>query len=334
MKAGAAVALAVLAVLAAIGIGLATGSVARPSPTPNRVTLTFTPAPTPSPTPYDEAALLRQPLSGGCATAGGIWVITNGGGLLRFDGTSWAQVDGTLRSLVRAACGTNAAYGVGLVGAFLVGDEQTRQIRAIDITTEDLIGVAALPEGAFMVGSRGAVFVLDHGDIQPYAHGIDEDLFGVVAFSLQSAWAVGDHGITYRLDQRGWNPIGSGQTKALRAVAATTPSNAVAVGDGGTIVTYANGWLAAKSGVDVTLRDVIVTPGLWIVGDKGTLLTTTRLPPPAVPFRKVDIGTACDLVSVFARSSEVWVIGHDALGGGGVWRLRDDGTVAQHFGGC
>jgi hypothetical protein len=331
MRAGAAVALAVLAVLAAIGIGLASGLVARPSPTPNRVSVTFTPAPTPSPTPYDEAALLRQPLSGGCATAGGIWVVTNGGGLLRYDGTRWAQVDGTLRSLVRAACGTNAAYAVGLVGAFLISDEQTRQIRATDITTEDLFGVAPLPDGALIVGSRGAVFVLDNGDVQPYARGIDEDLFGVVAFSLQSAWAVGDHGITYRLDQRGWNPIGSGQGLALRAVAASTPANAVAVGDGGTIVTYVNGWLAAKSGVDVTLRDVIVSPSLWIVGDKGTLLTTAR--DPAAPFRKVDIGTACDLISVFARKDEVWVVGRGGLGGG-VWRLRDDGTVAQHFGGC
>jgi hypothetical protein len=183
-----------------------------------------------------------------------------------------------------------------------------------------------------MVGSRGAVFVLDNGDIQPFAQGIDEDLFGVVAFSLQSAWAVGDHGITYRLDQRGWSAIGSGQAKALRAVAATTAANVVAVGDGGTIVSYVNGWLPAASGVDVTLRDVIVTPGVWIVGDKGTLLTTA--PVPAAPFRKVDIGTACDLVSVFARNSEVWVVGRDAVGGGGVWRLRGDGTVAQHFGGC
>jgi hypothetical protein len=332
MKAGAAAALAVLAVLAAIGIGLASGRIARPSPTPIQVSATSSPAPSPIPTPYDEASLFRQPLSGGCATSAGIWVVTNGGGLLRYDGSQWAKVDGTLRSLVHAACGTNAAYGVGLVGALLVGDEQTRQIRATDITTENLYGIAALPAGALMVGSRGAVFVLDNGDIQPYAQGIDEDLFGVVAFSLQSAWAVGDRGITYRLDQRGWNPVGSGQTKTLRAVAASTPANAVAVGDAGTVVMYADGWIASKSGVDVTLRDVIVSPSLWIVGDRGTVLTAT--PVAAAPFRKVDIGTPCDLVSVFARGNEVWVIGHDELGGGGVWQLRADGTVARHFGGC
>ena len=331
LRASVAATLGILFVLAAVGIGLATGRVARPSPTPARVSVTFTPAPTPSPTPYDEAAVFRgQPLSGGCATTGGVWIVTNGGGLLRYDGTQWAQVDATLRSLTRVSCGTNAAYGIGFLGAVLVADEQTRQIRSTDVTTEDLFGVAALPNGALMVGTAGSVFILDSGDIQPFAKGIDENLFGVVAFSLQSAWAVGDGGITYRLDQRGWNPVGSGQTNTLRAVAATTPATALAVGDKGTIVTYASGWQVANSGVDVTLRDVIVDPGVWIVGDKGTVLTTSGVP--ATPFKRVDIGTTCDLISVFSRGGDVWVVGRGAIGGG-VWRLRN-GAVAQHFGGC
>jgi photosystem II stability/assembly factor-like uncharacterized protein len=182
-----------------------------------------------------------------------------------------------------------------------------------------------------MVGTRGAVYVLDNGDIQPYAQGIDEDLFGVVAFGLQSAWAVGDQGITYRLDQRGWAPIGSGQGKPLRAIAATTPANAVAVGDAGTVVTYVNGWHQANSGVIANLRDVIVSPGLWIVGDAGTVLTTGGTPD--APFKKIDIGTTCDLSAVFARGAEIWIVGRN-IAAGGAWRLRADGTVAQHFGGC
>lgn len=331
MRASVAAVIAVLAVLAAVGVGLASGRLFAPSRTPVRVNVTFTPAPSPSPTPYDEAALFHQPLSGGCATTGGVWLVTNGGGLLRYDGARWARVDDTLRSLVRAACAGNVVFGVGLVGALLLADEQTHEIRATDISLEDLSGVAPLPDGALMVGSRGAVYVLDKGEIQPYAQGIAEDLFDVVAFDLRSAWAVGDQGITYRLDQRGWSPIGSGQGKPLRAIAATTPANAVAVGDAGTVVTYVNGWQQANSGVTVNLRGVIVSPGLWIVGDAGTILTTGGTPD--APFRKIDIGTRCDLVAVFARSGEVWVIGRD-LSGGGAWRLRADGTVAQHFGGC
>lgn len=342
MRVGVAAIIAMLVVVGAVTLGLAWGRRLAPAPTPARANLTFTPAPTPSPTPYDEAAVFRgQPLSGGCATANGVWVITNGGGLLRFDGTRWAQVDGTLRSLTRAACSADTAYAVGLVGALLIAEEQTQQIRSIDISLDDLYGIATLPAGALIVGSRGAVYVLDNGDVQPYAQGLEADLFGVAAFGLRSAWAVGARGITYRLDQRGWTQIASGQEKALRAVAGTTPASVVAVGDAGTIVTFTGGaWLRAASGVDVTLRAVIAAPGVWIAGDAGTLLTDGGVP--SAPFRRVDIGTTCDLVALFTAGQnipnaqnvqDIWVVGRGPSGGG-VWRLRADGTVAQRFGGC
>ena len=116
-------------------------------------------------------------------------------------------------------------------------------------------------------------------------------------------------------------------------VAATAPGNVVAVGDAGTILTFTGGgWLAAKSGVDVTLRDVIVDPGVWVAGDKGTLLTGSGVA--SAPFRKIDLGTTCDLVSLFPRGNDIWVVGKGAIGGG-VWRVRAaDGVVVQHFGGC
>ena len=98
-------------------------------------------------------------------------------------------------------------------------------------------------------------------------------------------------------------------------------------------MTFAGGgWASAKSGVDVTLRDVIVDPSLWIAGDRGTLLTTSGVP--AAPFRKIDLGTQCDLVALFSRGNEIWVVGRGIIGGA-VWRVRaTDGVVVQHFGGC
>ena len=331
MRASVAAIIAVLVVLGAVVLGLASGRLLAPAPTPVRVNVTFSAAPTPSPTPYDEAAVFRgQPLSGGCATTSGVWIITNGGALLRYDGAQWAQVDGTLRSLTRAGCSADTAYAVGLVGALLIAEEQTRQIRSTDISLDDLFGIATLPAGALIVGTRGAVYALDNGDIQPYAQGLDEDLFDVVAFSLQSAWAVGDRGITYRLDQRGWSPIGSGQANTLRAVAGLTAAGVIAVGDKGTIVAYDGGWKPLASGVDVALRDITVGAGLWIAGDAGTLLTTGS---EVGTFRKVDLKTTCDLVAVFTKESDVWVVGRRPVGGGGVWRLRN-GAVNLHFGGC
>lgn len=330
-----AAALAVLAVLAAVGVGLASSSIFRPPPpTPRRVSVTFTPAPTPSPEPYDEATLFRQPVSSGCATANGaVWVVTNGGGLLRYDGKQWDQVDGTLRSLTRVACSADTAYAVGLVGSLVVGGETTRQIRSLDIGLEDLWGVSPMTGGAYIVGGRGSIYGLsDAGEVFPFPP-VTENLFDVVAFSPQSAWAVGDHGITYRLDQRGWSSVTSGQDNALRSIAGTTAANAIAVGDAGTIVGFGNGaWTPVESGVDVVLRDVIVDTAVWIAGDRGTLLTASGVA--AAPFRKIDVGTTCDLVSLFSRGTEVWVLGKGAFGGG-IWRVRaSDGAVMQHFGGC
>lgn len=320
----------VLLVAAAIGLGLSFGRIARPpAPTPIRVSVTTSPAPSRTRVPDDPATLFRQPVSAGCATPESVWVVTNGGGLLRYDGTAWAQVDDTLRSLVAVTCTQSTAVAVGLVGALVITDEVARQIRSRDVTTADFSGISSFADGAMMVGPAGNVWLYYQDDTQPYAAGIDEDLHDVVAFGLTSAWAVGQEGITYRLDQRGWNPVGSGQTKTLLAVAATTPADAVAVGEGGVIVRYDGGWQVVKSGVDARLRDVIVKPALWIAGDKGTLLTGT-----AGSLRTIDLHTQCDLVSVFARGSEIWVLGSAAAGGGGIWQLTLDGNVAQHWGGC
>lgn len=325
---GTAAILAVLVVLAAVGVGLAAGRVARPAPATAPI-VTFTPRPTPSPTPVDEDALMRQPLSSGCATDDTIWVVTNGGGLLRFDGEHWAQVDATLRSLTRVACRADAAYAVGLVGSFVVMDEAAHEIRSNAIDIEDLFGVSVTGGDVLMVGSRGAVFIDVAGQVQPYASGVTEDLRGIAAFARTSAWAVGVGGIVYRLDDRGWSTVPAPTTQTLNAVSGTTPADAVAVGDAGTILRYDGGWTAVPSGADARLRDVIVAPQLWIAGDHGTLLTGT-----VTALHPVDLHTTCDLVSVFTTrtSTDVWVVGVSA-GAGAIWRLHD-AAVAKKWGGC
>lgn len=330
MRSVTAAGLAVLAVLAAVGVGLAAGRVARPAPSESPPVVALTSAPAPSPTPVDEATLFHQPLSAGCATTDVAWVVTNGGGLLRYDGAHWAQADDTLRSLTRVACTPGKVYAVGLVGSFVRVDEQARQISSDAITIDDLFGVSIVGDGALIVGSHGAVHIVAAGNVQPYAQGIDEDLRGVVAFTLRSAWAVGTAGTIYRLDDRGWSLVPAPTTSTLRAVAARTAADPVAVGDGGTIVRYRDGaWRAVASGVSVTLRDVTAVPQLWIAGDAGTLLTGTL-----EALRSVDLHTTCDLVSVFpvGASGDVFVLGSNA-GAGGVWLLRD-GAVSRHWGAC
>jgi hypothetical protein len=319
--------IAVLLVVAAIGSGLAIGTITRPRPTPVVVAPTPTVAPTRTPLPTTNPAVFEQTFSGGCSTDQAIWVVTNGGGLIRYDGQDWVQVDGTLRTLVHASCDQFTLYAVGPVGAVLIVDDRARSIDAFDVTIEDLVGVQALPAGAVVAGQQGTVLLLNGGTWQPYAVGIEEDLNAVVLFGPLSGWAVGAGGVSYRLETEGWRIIATGTTQTLRGLAATGPTNVVAVGEAGTVAHFDDHWTLLASGVDVTLRDVIVAPDLWIVGDAGTVLTSD-----GSGLRRVDVGTKCDLRAVFTRAGEIWIIG--SLGGsGGALRLRG-GSVAERWGAC
>jgi len=332
--------IAVLLVVAAIGGGLAVGTIARPSPTP-RPTPTPT-IPTPTPQPTTDPAVFRQSLSSGCATEQGLWVVSNGGGLVRYNGKDWTQVDGTLRTLTQTSCDAGTLYAVGPVGAVLILDDRARQIQSFDVTLEDLRGIAAMPEGAMAVGTHGAVMLLSGGTWQPYALGLEEDLNAVVVFGLQSGWMVGSQGISYRLEVAGWRPVKTGVDVTLRGVAGPSAQTVVAVGDGGTILALSGlTWSKIDSGVDASLRSIVmVGPTAWIVGDDGVVLTVDGAlvvpgsPIPAKPtvVNRINIGTTCSLTSVFVVDQDVWIIGSRG-GASGVWRLSG-GKVAERWGAC
>ncbi|HKY50234.1 MAG TPA: hypothetical protein VJP45_03165 [Candidatus Limnocylindria bacterium] len=336
---GAAGVLAVLLVFAAIGTGLAIGTVARPSPTP-RPTPT-SPPPTRTPVPTTDPTVFRQQLSSGCATGQAIWVVSSGGGLLRYDGKDWSQVDSTLRTLTQASCDARTLYAVGPVGAVLIVDDLARSINAFDVTLQDLRGVAAMPTGAMTSGALGTVLLLHGGTWQPYAAGIDEDLNALVVFGLESAWAVGSQGISYRLEVAGWRAVPTGVDVTLRAIAGGNVRAVVAVGDGGTIVALSGAtWSKVDSGVQVPLRSVAaVGSTAWIVGDDGVVLTAEGvLRAPEIPAKepvveRVDIGTTCALTSVFAQGQDIWIIGSSGGGRAGVWKLRDK-RVVERWGEC
>jgi hypothetical protein len=332
--------IAVLLVVAAVGGGLAIGTIARPSPTPRPTPTPRTPTPTPQPT--TDPAVFRQTLSSGCATEQGLWVVSNGGGLVRYNGKDWTQVDATLRTLTQTSCDAGTLYAVGPVGAVLILDDRARQIDAFDVTLDDLRGVAAMPQGAMAVGTHGAVMLLLGGTWQPYASGIEEDLNALVVFGLQSGWAVGSQGISYRLEVAGWRPVQTGVDVALRGIAGPSAQSVVAVGDGGTILALSGlTWSKVESGIDTPLRAVAVAGSrVWTVGDDGVVLTVddalvapgTSIPAKPTVVNRVDIGTTCSLTSVFAVGQDVWIIGSRA-GVSGVWRLRD-GKVAERWGEC
>jgi hypothetical protein len=114
-------------------------------------------------------------------------------------------------------------------------------------------------------------------------------------------------------------------------VAAPAVDDAVAAGDDGTILVWRGRWMpipAPKVTYRAALRVGDVT---YVAGDGGTLLRFTTAGPAAPAPVAVSLGTTCTLRGLFARGSEVWVIGSDG-GRAAVWRLGPNGTF--HWGEC
>lgn len=307
---------ALLIVVAALaGLGAAT-LISPPIPVAASVPPTVAPARTPTQT---DEELWLQPLSAGCATADAVWVVSEGGGIGRFDGQRWALVDPTLRSLSSAACVRTTMLAVGGAGRVVTAEDTARTVRIDTTGLEDLNAVAILADGAIAVGQRGTVLRQVAAGWGPYARGLEEDLLGLAAFSAASAWAVGTGGATYRLEDAGWRPVPSGVTATLRAVAGGSVDDVVAAGDGGTVLRFDGGWNRVDIGFAGTLRAVARAAGrTWVGGDGGAVYAMTQ----AGAERRL-IGTSCTIRGIFARGDEVWLVGSDGPFSG-VWRLTGD----------
>jgi hypothetical protein len=311
----------------AVGAGAVFGVVTRAAPSP-------TPAPTapPARTPEPDTGPLvfKQPLSAGCATSDAVWVVSDGGGIGRFDRLlqRWELVDPTLRSLVAAACGADEVTAVGSFGRVVSIDDLGKTIRADDVGSFNAYGVSLMPDGALVVGSDGTVQRQTATGWFDYAKGITEDLYGVVGFSSGSAWAVGAGGVTYRLEPAGWRPFETGTTSSLRTVAAASPTEAIAAGDDGVILRFDGKWHALESGVQKELRASVRVGALtYVVGDAGTALIVDGNTVSPV----TNLSTTCSLRSVFARGSEVWFVGYEGTLAG---VLRKSGDRIDRWGTC
>ena len=318
-------------VVIAVSAGAAVGLVTRPAPPAEP---SATPAPTPTPEPDTGPLVFKQPLAAGCATDDAVWVVSDGGGIGRFDRVlgQWQLVDSTLRSLVAAACSPDTVTAVGAFGRVVFVDDLAKTIHADDIGLFNAYAVSLLPDGALVVGSDGSVQRQSSVGWDKFAEGIDEDLYGVVGFAGGSAWMVGAGGVTYRLEKVdgnfGWKPYETGTTGSLRTIAATSPTEAIAAGDDGVILRFDGNWRALESGVKNELRaSARVGPITYVVGDGGTALAVegNTVRPIA------NISTTCALRGVFAHGNEVWFVGSEGTLAG-VW--RQSGDKIDHWGTC
>jgi hypothetical protein len=314
-------------VVIAIGAGAAVGVVTRPAPS---IEPSATPVPTVTPKPDTGPQVFKQPLTGGCATDDAVWVVSDGGGIGRFDRLlgRWELIDSTLRSLVAAACGRDTVLAVGAFGRVMTIDDVAKTIRADDIGLFNVYAISLLPDGALVVGSDGAVQRQTAGGWDRYADGIHEDLYGVVGFAGSSAWTVGAGGVTYRLEAAGWKQFETGTSASLRTIAAASPTEAIAAGDDGVLLRFDGNWRPLESGVKQELRaSARVGPTTYVVGDSGAALVvegnTVR------PIGKIT--TTCALRSVFVHGNEVWFVGSEGTLAG-VW--RQTGDRVERWGTC
>jgi hypothetical protein len=311
---------AAVMVVVAVGAGAAVGIVTRPVPTPAP---TSTPASAASPTsePDSGPLVFQQPLTGGCATEGAVWVVSNGGGIGRFDGQRWRLIDATLRSLVAVACGEDSVLAVGPGGRVVTINDRAKTIQPDDLGPFDAHGISLVADGALVVGSEGNVQRQTSAGWQPFARGIEEDLFGVAGFGGASAWMVGAGGVSYRLEDAGWRPFATGTSAVLRTVAGASPGDAVAAGDDGVLLRFDfdGRWRPLESGVQNRLRAAVRAGAVtYVAGDRGVALAIEEN-----NVQRIDLGTTCALHSVFARGNEVWFVGSEGTRAG-VWRRSGD----------
>jgi len=320
----AAVTLVVLAILAGGGAARL-----RPSPTPSP-RLSAAAAPIPTETPDIGPLVFGQPLSAGCAAGDGVYVVSDGGGIGRFDGDQWQLIDPTLRSLVAAACRGSEVIAVGGSGGVVTIDDQVRSIRTDAVQLDDLRGISLIREGALAAGRRGTVVLRTAAGWFPHAAGLDDDLEAIAAFGPLSAWVVGANGASYRLEEAGWRSFPTGTGATLRAIAGPQVDDVIAVGDDGTVLHFHDGWKLLTPDPPrpgITFRAAtLVGASTWIVGDRGSVVRSEGGAQTAI-----DLGTTCTLRSVFAQRGMVWIVGSDGTRAA-VWRIAE-GAVRQ-WGAC
>lgn len=320
-----------LLLVVAVALGFAAARVAParfanvPTPTP-APSIT---AETPTPVPTDDDRVWRQPLSAGCATAGGeAYFISLGGGIVRFDGARWSLVDETLRQLRAIVCVHGAVLAVGDGGRYVRIDELERTIRSEVLTQADLYALTALD--ARMAWAGGADLTLmrlgDDGWTEA-GRGGGAAWRAVLARSGSEVWLAGDAGQLWLFDgrrfvdrslQRGPDltslaPLGAetlvgASDGSVYAVTPSQPARLVGTTSGGV-----RGMAVASSGVAVLADD------LRIVDSSGI----------GAPLAH---GLTCIAVAAFGSTrGDLWVIGRQGSSAG---VARFDGRTWTKTGRC
>lgn len=187
------------------------------------------------------APAMSSNLSGVCVLpSGDVWIVGQGGLILRHRGGAYAQIASGVSGLLNDVFGTapNNLWAVGTGGVILRHE---------------------------VTGDRW----------MPVTSGVGNNLTAIWGTSATDMWAVGDGGVILHWDGNSWARSTSGTTAGLRGVWGSGPGDVWAVGVGG-VAQHFDGaaWSAASSG---TKNDLTRVWGgdrstLWVAGAFSTIL--------------------------------------------------------------
>ncbi|HXE74299.1 MAG TPA: hypothetical protein VNN18_01505 [Candidatus Xenobia bacterium] len=176
---------------------------------------------------------------------------------------------------------------VGTHGAFgrFDGVVPTQQSTVgVDVSLWDVWGFAA--NNVYAVGEKGMIFRYDGNNFAALGNlPTKQSLNSVWGAGPNDIYAVGDSGTILRYDGASWSLQNSGTLEHLFGVWGFASNNVYAVGFNGTILHYDGvSWTPEMSGTTQHLLDVGGGGNqLWVVGNNGTILSSTvTLPAPTV----------------------------------------------------
>jgi hypothetical protein len=316
------VALVALAFVA--GIGLA--ALAAPPP-PASVSA---PKPSPSPTaaPTDDPETFAQPLVAACAVArGDVYAVSNGGGIVHFDGRNWTLIDRTLRNLRAVDCGSNLVVAVGDGGRVVRIDPVAGTIASDALGEEDLYGVAVLEDGAiWAAGARQVVHRFTAAGWSRIAGSSEDIAWRAVAPGMTPnvVWLAGDRGALFEINGDRFIDRSIPSGPDLLSLGPEGMDPFVGAADG--CLYEARDARACLTRFAAPARSVYgsrTLPAHWIAGE---LYREGQGAP-----RRVDVGLSCPLLQVFAVNGEIWVLAAD---GGRSGFARYDGSGWTKIGRC
>lgn len=315
----------------AIGVGFLLSRIAptraRPAATPTPIAQTPTPAPT---VPTDDGRVWLQPVVAGCAGDGAdVYLVSQGGGIARFDGQTWYLVDDTLRSMRAVACLPGLAIAVGDGSRLVRIDPSTQTVAPeLPLGDENLFAIDAIDQRTIVVAGSALTIRVFSGNRWDQIGGGGEDRSwrATLLRSTKEIWFAGDGGLLFVFD--GKNFVDRSIEKGPTLTALSWVGNDVLVGaDDGTLYTVSASKGARVAGhAKGAVRSLVsFGTGAYVLADDLETFGNGTATTPS-PETLNASGLSCTLAGLFTNvRGDLWLIARQGARVGvarydGIWR--------------